>query len=36
VFSHLTCATDTESLNVVFNAVTDTLVRTVLGEIGLV
>jgi hypothetical protein len=36
LFSHVTCATDTENLKVVFVAVTDMLVRSVLGEIGVV
>lgn len=36
LFSHVTCATDTENLNAVFTAVTDMLVRSVLGEIGVV
>ena len=32
----MTCATDTENLKVVFVAVTDMLVRSILGEIGVV
>ena len=36
LFSHVTCATDTENLKVVFIAVTDMLVRSVLGDIGVV
>ena len=36
LFSHVTCATDTENLKVVFVAVTDMLVRSVLGDIGVV
>lgn len=36
LFCHVTCATDTENLNVVFKAVTDMLVRSVLGDIGVV
>ena len=36
LFSHVTCATDTENLKVVFVAVTDMLVRSILGEIGVV
>ena len=36
LFSHVTSATDTENLKVVFIAVTDMLVRSVLGDIGVV
>ena len=33
LFSHVTCATDTENLKVVFVAVTDMLVRSILGKL---
>ena len=36
LFSHVTCATDTENLNAVFTAVTNMLVRSILGDIGVV
>ena len=36
LFSHVTCATDTENLKVVFAAVTDMLIRSVLGDVGVV
>ena len=36
LFSHVTCATDTENLNAVFTAVTNMIVRSILGDIGVV
>jgi len=35
IYTHLTCATDTESINVVFSAVQDVLLRGALEQIGM-
>jgi len=35
IYTHLTCATDTSSIQVVFNAVQDVLLRGTLDEVGL-
>jgi len=34
IYTHLTCATDTENINVVFNAVQDIVLRQVLDTVG--
>jgi len=36
IYIHTTCATDTENVNAVFNAVKDIIIRKSLGEAGLV
>ena len=36
IYTHLTCATDTENIAVVFNAVKDIIIRKSLNEAGLV
>jgi len=36
IFSHLTCATDTENTKVIFNAVKDTVIKRSLQEAGLI
>jgi GTPase SAR1 family protein len=36
VYSHITCATDTDNIKVVFNAVKDIIIRQSLNEAGLV
>jgi GTPase SAR1 family protein len=36
VYSHVTCATDTDNISAVFNAVKDIIIRKSLGEAGLV
>lgn len=35
IYTHLTCATDTQNINFVFNAVTDTIIATNLKGCGL-
>jgi hypothetical protein len=35
-YTHLTCATDTENIAVVFNSVKDIIIRKSLNEAGLV
>ncbi|XP_041083254.1 guanine nucleotide-binding protein G(t) subunit alpha-2 [Polyodon spathula] len=35
IYSHLTCATDTENVNIVFNAVTDIIIKENLKDCGL-
>jgi len=36
VYTHVTCATDTENVSAVFNAVKDIIIRKSLNEAGLV
>lgn len=36
VYTHITCATDTDNISAVFNAVKDIIIRKSLGEAGLV
>jgi len=36
IYTHVTCATDTNNVTVVFHAVKDIIIRTSLGEAGLV
>jgi len=36
IYTHITCATDTDNVRVVFNAVKDIIIRQSLGEAGLV
>jgi len=35
IYTHLTCATDTDNINVVFSAVQDIILRGVLDKVGL-
>ncbi|KAK6470432.1 guanine nucleotide-binding protein G(t) subunit alpha-2 [Huso huso] len=35
IYSHMTCATDTENVNIVFNAVTDIIIKENLKDCGL-
>jgi len=35
IYSHVTCATDTQNINVVFSAVQDTMLRATLEEVGI-
>jgi len=35
IYSHFTCATDTETMTVIFRSVADILVRSTLTECGL-
>jgi guanine nucleotide-binding protein G(o) subunit alpha len=36
VYTHVTCATDTDNISAVFNAVKDIIIRKSLNEAGLV
>jgi guanine nucleotide-binding protein G(t) subunit alpha len=36
IYSHVTCATDTDNVNSVFTAAKDIIIRKSLGEAGLV
>jgi len=36
IYTHLTCATDTKNIEVVFSAVLDIFLSTLMNEIGLV
>jgi len=36
IYAHVTCATDTDNVSMVFNAVKDIIIRKSLGEAGLV
>jgi hypothetical protein len=35
IYTHLTCATDTEQINVVFNAVMDIVLHQMLEQVGM-
>jgi len=35
IYTHVTCATDTQNINVVFSAVQDTLIRATLDDVGI-